>query len=53
VRAEVAERERAEQCVADRMQQHVRVGVARETARVRHGDAADDERRPRPSACTS
>ena len=42
--AEVAQRERAKQRIGDRVQQHVGVRVSGETAVVRNGHAADDER---------
>ena len=44
VRAEVAQRERAQQRVADRVQQHVGVASGRQAALVRNVDAAQDQR---------
>ena len=44
--ADVAQRRRAEQRVADRVQQHVGVAVAREALVVRNLDAADHEPAP-------
>ena len=44
VHAEVAERQRAENRIGNRMQQDVGVGMAVETALERDGDAADDQR---------
>jgi len=42
--ADVAQRRRADQCIANGMQQHVGVGVTNQTPFIRNGDAADDER---------
>ena len=42
--ADVAQRERTEDCIADRVQQDIRIRVAVETALVRHGDTAQHER---------
>ena len=44
VRTDVAQRERAQQRVADRVQQHVGVGMPGEPARMRDRDAAQHER---------
>jgi hypothetical protein len=44
--AEVAQCERAQNRIGERVQQHVRVGMTLQAAPVRNRDAADDERAP-------
>ena len=44
MRPKIAESQRSQDRIADRVQQNIGVGMTRETAIVRNRDAADDER---------